>query len=163
MLDAGVSDVENARAWLGLGVRRIVIGSETLCSWSALQDIPAGIDPNSLVFSLDLRFGKILSRCPALAPMSPLSLMKHLQSFGWKEIILLDLDRVGSSTGADRTLTVEACARFPDLSLLVGGGITSPEELFELKSLGIRGVLAATALHRGTIGAEHISTLRVKN
>ncbi len=159
ILDAGVSDVENARAWLDLGVRKMVIGTETLRTWDTLQTLPAKLDRERLIFSLDFRAEKILSQCPVLASMPPLEVLKHLQSAGWQEIILLDLRRVGSGEGVNRMLVAEARANFPDLGLLLGGGIANPEELTELESLGIAGVLVATALHRGIITVKHLSTL----
>jgi phosphoribosylformimino-5-aminoimidazole carboxamide ribotide isomerase len=159
ILDAGVSDAGNARTWLDLGVDKVVIGSETLRSMDVLRDIPAGIDRDRLVFSLDFRSGKILSQCPALAAMPPMKALGHLQSAGWREVILLDLSRVGSGEGMDRMLAREARSGFPDLNLLIGGGISKPEELAELKSLGIAGALIATAFHRGIINAQHLSAL----
>jgi phosphoribosylformimino-5-aminoimidazole carboxamide ribotide isomerase len=159
ILDAGTSDAEEARAWLELGVRKVVIGSETLHTADALRDIPVKIEQNQRIFSLDLHAGKILSRYPALAVMSPMGALQHLQSFGWREIILLDLKRVGSGVGVDYALMAEARVRYPGLRLLAGGGIRSPGELMELESLGAAGVLVATALHHGTITAQHISAL----
>jgi phosphoribosylformimino-5-aminoimidazole carboxamide ribotide isomerase len=160
ILDAGVSDIENARAWLDLGIHKVIIGSETLETWDALQDIPAAIAPGHLAFSLDLRAGKIVSPCSALAAMAPIEALKSLHSAGWHEIIVLDLKRVGSEKGADYCIATGARATFPGLRLLIGGGIADPEEVAEIKANGINGVLLATALHRGTIGAEHISAFR---
>jgi phosphoribosylformimino-5-aminoimidazole carboxamide ribotide isomerase len=162
ILDAGVSDIENARAWLDFGIRKIIIGSETLREWDALHRIPVSIAPNRLVFSLDLRAGHILSRCPALAAMEPMEALKHLHAAGWSEIILLDLMLVGSEAGADHILAAGAHSAFPELRLLIGGGISNPEQLVELEAKGIAGVLAATAFHRGIIRAEHISALNAK-
>ena len=85
--------------------------------------------------------------------------MEYLQSSGWQEIIVLDLARVGSGQGIDRSLIVEAQASFPGLTLLVGGGVTGPEELNRLQSHGVRGVLVATALHDGTIAPQHLPGL----
>jgi phosphoribosylformimino-5-aminoimidazole carboxamide ribotide isomerase len=162
ILDAGTSDIEGARAWLDLGVRKIVIGSETLLTLDALHNIPAAIAPDRLVFSLDLRAGNILSQCPVLSAMKPMEALKHLFSAGWSEIILLDLKRVGSEAGADGILAADAHCTFPDLRLLIGGGIANPEQLVEFESCGIAGVLTATALHRGIIRKEHISVSETK-
>lgn len=159
LLDAGISGPESVGRWLDLGIHKAVVGSETLDDWSALRDIPAAFDGSRLVFSLDCRNGKILSKCPELAAMPPAEAFKHLESSGWREIILLDLARVGSGMGIDRSWIVQAQASLPGLTLLAGGGITGPEELKELHSLGISGVLVATALHNGAIGPQHIRAL----
>jgi phosphoribosylformimino-5-aminoimidazole carboxamide ribotide isomerase len=162
LLDAGIPDVETALQWLGRGVRKVVIGSETLGTWDALRDIPAGIAPDRLIFSLDLVSGKVLSRCAALAARTPFEVLDHLQHSGWSEIILLDLKRVGSGKGADYSLAAEARTIFPALHLLIGGGIAKAEELMELKSIGIAGVLVATALHQGIIDPQCVSSLEAK-
>jgi len=159
LLDAGISRVEDARAWLNIGIHKAVIGAETLRHWTALEEIPAAIDGNRLTFSLDIRAGKILSRCPEFAALSPLDAIGCLKSAGWREIIILELSRVGSGQGIDHALVAEARARFPELKLLAGGGLFEPAQLVELESLGIDGLLVATALHQGIITAQHLSAL----
>jgi phosphoribosylformimino-5-aminoimidazole carboxamide ribotide isomerase len=163
ILDAGTCDSEDAKTWLDLGVQKIVIGSETLNAPDDLRDLAARIEPHRLVFSLDLNSGKILSRCPALANMTPTEVLKQLHIDGWREVILLDLQRVGSREGADLALVAKVRYMFPDLHLLVGGGIAEPEDLVELQSLGVAGVLLATAFHSGAINARHVADLEIKN
>ena len=155
LLDAGISDAGEARNLLDTGIYRVIIGAETLKSLDALDEIPSGLDPDRLIFSLDCRNGEILSKCSDLARLSPMRALERLYSSGWRKIILLDLARVGSGRGIDCSLIIEAQARFPKLTLLAGGGIAGPEELSRLQSLGVAGVLVATALHNGTIGPQH--------
>jgi phosphoribosylformimino-5-aminoimidazole carboxamide ribotide isomerase len=159
LLDAGISAPEDVQEWLSLGIRKAIIGAETLREVSAIQKFHGRIEPDRLAFSLDIRSGRIISQCPELAAMSPIEGLSVLRNSGWPEIILLDLDRVGSEGGVDRSLIVEARTGFPNLNFLVGGGIANPEQLVELKSLGVAGVLVATALHRGIVTAQHISAL----
>lgn len=159
ILDAGVSAVEDAIAWMNTGVRKVVIGAETLQAITAIDQIPLKLDGNRLIFSLDLRAGKILSQCRELAAMSPIEALDRLQSAGWQEIIILDLIRVGSGTGIDRALVEEARHQFPGLNLLVGGGIACAEQLKDLCRTGVAGVLLATALHSGDISARDISAI----
>jgi phosphoribosylformimino-5-aminoimidazole carboxamide ribotide isomerase len=156
ILDAGISEVESIQDWLDLGVHKVIIGSETLRTLDSLKNITNRIDPLHLIFSLDFRSGKILSQCPDLTTTPPMEALKWLQTEGWQEVLLLDLHRVGSSSGTDRTLAAEARKNCPNLRLLIGGGVTLPEELVELASLGFAGVLLATALHNGRIRAEHL-------
>lgn len=164
LLDAGATDPASAQRLLELGVSQVVIGAETLTRWEALQELPASLPVNRLVFSLDMRAGKIWSRCPELAVLDPLAALEVLQALGWREVILLDLKRVGSGRGVDQELVAQARAKIPELRLLMGGGltggVTGMAELLALKALGIAGALMATALHRGTLDAEQIRLLR---
>jgi len=159
LVDAGAADVESAFAVLATGASRVIVGAETLPTWEALQAIRASVPAGRLVFSLDMRAGQILSRCSQLAASSPLQVLDSLHRTGWQEVILLDLARVGTGAGVDRALITEARWRFPELALLVGGGIRDVNELGDLNAIGVAGVLVATALHRGTITLQHIAAL----
>jgi phosphoribosylformimino-5-aminoimidazole carboxamide ribotide isomerase len=159
ILDAGSMDADDAGAWLEAGIHKVVIGAETLREWRAVTDIPAKIHPEHLVFSLDLHAGNIVSKCPDLAGMPLREIPGRLQTAGWKEIILLDLRRVGSKIGTNHALIREIRERYPALSLLIGGGVTGPGELGELLSMGIAGALVATAFHNGSLTKQDLSAL----
>jgi len=175
MVDAGVASVRAALDLLELGGHKVVVGSETLPNWEVLSAIGNNVPPERLVFSLDMRAGKVLhqqtrdgtdkftesqvGRCPQLISRDPLQVLEKLQSRGWHEVILLDLARVGAATGVDRNLIAAARKRFPNLSLLVGGGIRNAQDMMELKELGVDGILTATALHRGLITRQDIDLL----
>lgn len=157
MVDAGIHDPDNVREFLSIGASKVIIGAETLNAWEELQDIRDLVPGEKLVFSLDMRAGEIFSRCAALSELSPLEAIQRLYENGWQEIILLDLARVGMQSGVDRALIDEACKRFPDLKLLVGGGIRDIDDLNNLKASGVNGVLVATILHLGLLNRDQIS------
>lgn len=159
LLDAGVAEASGAQGLLALGVGKVVIGAETLTEWDALRVLATHLPAEQLVFSLDMRGGKMLSRCRELAALEPIEVLELLQEAGWREVILLDLERVGSGRGVDQELVARARAKFPEVSLLVGGGVNGMEALLALEALGVAGVLMATALHRGTINAQQIKAL----
>ena len=159
ILDAGISDVESVIDRLKSGVHKIVLGSETLTSLEALKEITETVDAGDIIFSLDCYNGKILTKCPELAAFPPIKALNRIRSCGLKEIILLELDRVGSGYGANFSFAAKAAREFPDCTLIAGGGIRSLEEIKELQSLGIEGVLVATVLHQGIIGSQHLSRL----
>ena len=159
LVDAGAADVESVLRVLATGASKVIIGAETLASWEALAAIRAAVPVHRLVFSLDMQAEKVLSRCPQLAALSPLEALERLKRTGWQEVILLDLVRVGTGGGVARALVTEARRKFPELALLVGGGVRDANELWNLKALGVAGVLVATALHQGTITPRHIAAL----
>lgn len=159
LVDAGTADVESALEVLAAGADKVIIGGETLATWKALLDIRAAIPAERLIFSLDMQAGRVISRCPELAALSPLQAIQRLQEAGWRELILLDLSRVGTGAGVDLALITEALQRFPKLVLLAGGGVRDANELNGLKAAGVAGALLATALHQGTITQQHVAAL----
>jgi phosphoribosylformimino-5-aminoimidazole carboxamide ribotide isomerase len=143
MVDAGVSEPEAARALLDLGVDRVVVGTETLADADAFARVP------DAVLSVDLRDGRVLARDPQLAGIAALDAVTRLQSTALREVIVLDLARVGTGSGPDVGLIAAIHAEFPDLVLLAGGGVRDADDLRALEAAGAAGALVGTALHRG--------------
>ena len=137
MVDAGA----NAHALRDLGVR-VVVGTETLADADALM-------PDAIL-SVDMRDGRVLSRDPQLAGGSALDALTRLA--GPREVIVLDLARVGTGAGPDVATIAAVHAAFPDLELLAGGGVRDADDLRALEDAGAAGALVATALHRGAVG-----------
>jgi len=160
LLDAGVAHPESVQALLELGVKKVIIGAETLPSLEHLHTLGAAIPAARLIFSLDMRAGQILSRCPELADLRPIKALEILQLSGWHEVILLDLARVGTGSGIDHTLVLEARREFSEMVLIVGGGISQANELNKLQTMGVSGALVASALHTGSITKQQIANLR---
>jgi phosphoribosylformimino-5-aminoimidazole carboxamide ribotide isomerase len=160
MVDAGVSEPEQARALLDLGAHRVVVGTETLTAPDALDRLLAELPEGAVVLSADLRDGRVLSPDPQLADVPALDAVVRLQRAGLREAIVLDLARVGSGAGPDVALIAEIHAAFPDLELLAGGGVRDVEDLRAPDAAGAAGALVATALHSGVIGPRELAELR---
>jgi phosphoribosylformimino-5-aminoimidazole carboxamide ribotide isomerase len=143
MVDAGVSEPGQARALLELGVDRVVVGTETLGDAAALARLPEA------VLSVDLRDGRVLARDPGLAGLPALDALARLHHAALREVIVLDLARVGTGAGPDVALIGEIHAAYPELELLAGGGVRDAADLRALEAAGAAGALVGTALHRG--------------
>ena len=86
--------------------------------------------------------------------------MARLQRPGLRELIVLDLARVGSGAGPDVGAVARIHAAFPDLELLAGGGVRDAGDLRALRAAGAAGALVSTALHGGVIGRRELAELR---
>jgi phosphoribosylformimino-5-aminoimidazole carboxamide ribotide isomerase len=159
MVDAGATEVAAVRLLLELGAARIVIGTETLPKRAALERLRAGLPEAPLVLSLDLRAGRVLSPDAELARLGAAEALAQLAQIGLREVIVLDLARVGSGAGPDVALMRELSASFPQLDLLAGGGVRHVADLRALADAGAAGALVATALHRGVIRRDELLAL----
>jgi phosphoribosylformimino-5-aminoimidazole carboxamide ribotide isomerase len=158
MVDAGVSEPERARHLVALGVHRVIVGTETLRGADALDRLVEAVP--RVILSLDLRDGRALSPDPRLAGLPAFDALARLARPGLREVIVLDLARVGSGAGPDVDLIAELHAAFGDLELLAGGGVRGVEDLRALDDAGAAGALVATALHAGVIGRRELAGLR---
>jgi phosphoribosylformimino-5-aminoimidazole carboxamide ribotide isomerase len=159
MVDAGATEVSAVRLLFELGAARVVIGTETLADGTLLERLRAELPEAPLVLSLDLRSGRVLSPDPELARLGAADALAQLTQAGVREVIVLDLARVGSGAGPDVALMRELSARFPELELLAGGGVRDVADLGALAEAGTAGALVATALHRGDLGRDELLAL----
>lgn len=84
--------------------------------------------------------------------------VQALEGAGASELLLLNLDRVGTSTGPNVALC-QRVLRLTRLPLLVGGGVRGVGDLRLLKRMGMAGVLLATSLHLGRVGREELEEI----
>ena len=124
-----------------------VLGTET-ASLHLMKE--AAKARRKIVVSLDMMKRKVLSRDPELAGQTPLQVLQRLSGLELQGVILLELDRVGTSAGLDMRFLEDAAqaCRHP---LILGGGVKDEEDLRILEEIGFSGVLVATAVHNGSI------------
>jgi len=159
-VDAAIADLSAARQLLDLGSVRVIVGSETLPSLAALREMQAALTAEQLLLSLDVGDEGVISRCQALRGVSPLHALELLADERLTEVLLLTLNHVGTGSGPDWSLLQSVRTAFPKLSLIVGGGVRTLDDLRRLADLGVKGALLATSLHRGWISRDDLRALR---
>jgi phosphoribosylformimino-5-aminoimidazole carboxamide ribotide isomerase len=128
-----------------------VLGTET-APFELIQE--AALE-REIVISLDMKSRAVLASDPDLAGASPEDILRRLNGVSARAIILLELDRVGTSIGLDREF-LERAAGISDHALLLGGGVRGTEDLDALGEMGFEGALVATAVHSGRIPLERL-------
>src|SRR5262249_39339308 len=140
-VDAGATTPEPARALQRAGAARNVVGTESLGPG-------AEITP-PVVLSVDLRDGRLISRDPELEGREPVAVVPLARALGVVELLVIDLERVGSGSGPPLDAVAELCAALPGVAIYAGGGVRDDADLRALESAGAAGALVATALHDG--------------
>jgi len=136
-IDAGIADAEALCRFNDRAAGRPVLGSESLTDSALLQRPEA----RGAVLSLDfhgarLRGPREMERDPGAWPA---------------DVILMALSRVGSQSGPDVERLRSFHRRAPHVRFHSAGGVRGPGDLAALTAAGASGVLAASALHTGTI------------
>jgi phosphoribosylformimino-5-aminoimidazole carboxamide ribotide isomerase len=155
-VDGGIQRVESAKNLIKAGAGVVIIGSETLTDLKVLPPLFDAISPEKIVFSLDIKGGKVISPAKDLGGRTPKKGLEMLISCGINRFILLNLDVVGSGQGPDISLIKWAKDNFPNQTFIAGGGVKTPDHLQSLSLAGANGVLIATSLHNGWITRQDI-------
>lgn len=155
MIDGGFRTAEETKPYLKRGASKIVLATESLKNLKEAKKACKYDQP--VVASIDMQDGEIIAKNPQMR----FHFSKAVQEFsetGISEILILNLDRVGTGKGPAVKI-IEEALEWTDLPLLVGGGIRNVKDVHRLKEVGASGVLIATALHDGTIKVEELVPL----
>jgi phosphoribosylformimino-5-aminoimidazole carboxamide ribotide isomerase len=164
LVDAGIHLPEQAAQVLCYGATHVVVGLETLQSFGELRNILEEIGSSPVIFSLDLRIGT-----PVLHPAmreargqgssQALTLAAQAADAGVSTVLVLDVGRVGTGTGADLGLLASLRHELGELRLLAGGGVQTREDLERISDAGCDGVLVASAIHQGRLNVEDVAAI----
>lgn len=142
MLDAGITNYQDIEAVFN-NAEKIIVATETIESMEEIQQIFSRYPKNSLVLSVDLVNGEVLSKNMELNFEDVVGI---IEKFNPAEVIILDVSRVGTSSGFDESIV----NRFNHMEaqLIVGGGVTKTA-ISHLEKLGVDKFLVGTAIHNG--------------
>lgn len=83
-----------------------------------------------------------------------------MQTELWSDdVIIMTLNRVGSSQGADVELLTQFKRDYPNGNFIAAGGVQNMSDIEQLEIIGIQQVLVASALHSGAITQTEINTM----
>lgn len=158
MVDAGFRRAKEIEPYVERGANKIVMATETLENF---EEVRKALDyGRPLVGSIDLKGGRVVASSKEVKrPLA--NVIQNFEDAGVSEILLLNLDRVGTNVGPNVAL-IERALRIATVPLLTGGGTRHGMDLRFLQKIGIAGVLVATALHSGRIGREELEKVQQK-
>ena len=143
-VDNGKADAAGAKKWLGENTGHLVLGSESQCGTALLARLQT--HPRAIV-SLDFRGDSFLGPPAVLA-----------QPEIWPaRVIVMTLARVGSGAGPDLERLAQVRALAGQRQVFAAGGVRGAGDLLALAQAGATGVLVASALHDGRLGAGDFS------
>ena len=108
-----------------------VLGTET-ASISLMEEVSG---KRRIIASLDMSNRKVLSKDKALADRSPLEVLEELNHLDLEGVIIMELNRIGTSAGLDEKFLNEA-ARISSHPLILGGGVKDEKDLVALEGIG---------------------------
>ena len=132
----------------------VILGTET-ASFDLIEKAAVRF-PGRINISIDMKNWKVLTKDRNM-DVEPAELVKRLNDHKIRDIIVLELTRVGTGAGIDDDFLKDIVA-ISSHNVLVGGGIKDMDDIEALKRIGISGALVATAVHYGKIPADLIRT-----
>jgi phosphoribosylformimino-5-aminoimidazole carboxamide ribotide isomerase len=160
-VDAGIRTLAAAQTALAQYASRVVIGLETLRSFTELEAICKAVDRERVAFSLDLKGGIPITNAGAARFAETVqAIARRAVDAGAHTLIVLDLERVGMRRGLDFQILERVRDAVPGAALFAGGGVQGIDDLTTLARCGYEGALVATALQDGRLSPADLATAK---
>jgi phosphoribosylformimino-5-aminoimidazole carboxamide ribotide isomerase len=162
-VDAGAGEVRRAAeiaAYRDAEIATVIVGLESLASPAELAAIIQRFGAERIVFSLDLKDGRPITRVASWIDEPPERIAEDAVYLGVTRMIVLDLAHVGEGRGPGAAPRCRALHdRFPRMELIGGGGVRSLADARDLAAAGCNAVLIASALHDGRLSPRDVAEI----
>lgn len=116
--------------------------------------------PEEMILGLDLKDGKMAyGGWLETSDQSIAEFLKPMMNAGLQTVLSTDISRDGMLSGPNVEMYQNLQHEFPELNWIASGGVSKIDDLKELISLNIYGVVVGKAYYEGRIGLEELSAM----
>jgi phosphoribosylformimino-5-aminoimidazole carboxamide ribotide isomerase len=147
----GLHTLGQVQDTLAYGVTRVVLGSMAVQKPKNIRMLLQEHPSDQIAVSLDGRNKKVMvSGWQEESEIGIFELAAKLKEMGLTWLVYTDIERDGMQTGSDFETTV-SLARETGMNIIASGGVTTVEEVKNLKNQGVAGAIIGRALYEGTV------------
>ncbi len=150
-LGGGIRSVEYGKELLNIGIERIIIGTMGIKNPKTITELSDEFGSEHVMISLDSKDSKVVIKgWKEQIDKSPVELSKEFASIGAGSILFTNVDVEGLLGGFYTEPVVELVKSSP-IPVVYSGGISSIEDIKQLQSTGVSGVVIGSALYKDKI------------
>jgi len=154
----GLKTDEDLRIAFESGAQMVTGGSIAVKSPEAFENWINTYGPERIILGADVSEGKIA--VSGWTERSELDLWSFLENYvqkGINKVICTDISRDGMLRGPALELYTQILAKYPELHLIASGGVSSLEDLDDLKAAGLLAAILGKAIYEGRIQLKDLS------
>lgn len=149
-IGGGIRSLDTIARYLDAGVERVILGTQAVTDPEFLEAAVRRFGAQAAV-GVDLKDGAIAIRgWKETAPEPAEQFFARLCALGVRTVICTDVSRDGMLGGTNVAL-YQGLSRQFDLDLIASGGVSSIEDLQQLKEIGLYGAILGKALYTGAL------------
>ena len=148
----GIKTTEEVERLLNLGVSQVNLGSIAVREPEKIAGWIKQFGADSIILSADVK-NEMIS-IDGWQQNSAINIVAFLRGYvqrGIKHVTCTDIGTDGMLTGPNVELYKKILLSFPQLHLIASGGVSSLDDLYELKQIGADGVIVGKAIYEGRI------------
>jgi len=152
-LGGGIRNEKTVAAYLEMGIRRLIIGTEAIKSPEFVKLI-CKTYPDQIIVGIDARNGKVaIDGWTQTTHVEAVDLARAFEDCGVAAINFTDIQRDGMQTGPNLEATRQL-AEAVSIPVIASGGVSSIQDIKDLLALeefGVIGVIVGKALYSGEL------------
>jgi len=154
-LGGGIRDLDTIEAWLGKGIRRVILGTVAVRNPTLVREACRSF-PGRVAVGIDAKGGKVaVEGWAQSSDLSAIDLARRFEDAGVAAIIYTDIDRDGILKGLNLPATANL-ARATAIPVIASGGLAGIEDveaLLRAEHRMLEGAITGRALYDGRLDA----------
>jgi phosphoribosylformimino-5-aminoimidazole carboxamide ribotide isomerase len=162
-IGGGIRSESDISTWLNAGVHQVVIGSKAVTSKEEVKTWINTFGASKFVIALDVNRDGDTWR-PAThgwlekSPYDLFELIAFYTDLGVIDFLCTDISKDGTMTGPSFKLYQDILNRFDNIQVQASGGVSSLDDIKQLKALGVSGVILGKSLLDDVFSAKEAVT-----
>ena len=159
----GIKSTADLETALGCGAAMVTVGSTAVTQPELMTEWIEQFGQEHIILGADARDGKISVN--GWKEDSDLTLSDFIRSYmqkGITQVLCTDINRDGMLQGPAVDLYKSLLSEFPGIKLIASGGVSSVQDLTDLKEAGLPAAIVGKAYYEGRITLDQLSKLSQK-
>lgn len=155
----GIKSEEDVAVAFENGAYKITVGSIAATNQDLVLKWIKDFSPGKIILGADCIKGKIaISGWKDKTEIDVIDFIKKYKKFGMQNVICTDISKDGMLKGSANALYAEILDKI-SINLIASGGVSSIEDIMELKRIGCEGVIIGKAIYENKISLQELSEL----
>lgn len=150
----GLRSLQDVEQTLGLGARRVIIGTRAVSSPDFIKELLDRFGPERIVVGIDARDGRVaVQGWVEVSDLDAVEFGRSMYELGIRLAVYTDISRDGKLSGPNLE-AIRIMLEQTGLRIIASGGVSSMENIKALKALtplGIDGAIVGKALYDGKL------------
>jgi phosphoribosylformimino-5-aminoimidazole carboxamide ribotide isomerase len=159
----GVKTETEVEQILGLGIDYVTVGSIAAKNPEAFKRWIKQFGADKFLLGADVRNNKIMTG--GWLEETEIDIFDFIESYvqlGLVNIFCTDISKDGKLMGPSFLLYSEIIERFPTIKLIASGGVSSIDDLIELRKIGCAGAIVGKAIYENKITLEALASFNLQ-
>ena len=142
-LGGGIRSMETIEAYLGIGVRRVILGTAAVTEQGFVEQAVAR-------FGDAIAVGADIKGWTEKSALTCDDFCTRMQNIGVRTMIVTDISRDGAMQGTNRALYADLTSRYT-VNFIASGGVSTIDDIRALRAQNLYGAIIGKAYYTGAI------------